>query len=81
MVGCPGRILDLMGRGVLHLGEVESVVLDEADHMFDMGFLPDLRRILAALPPKRQNLLSLPPCLQRFERSPTCCYGIRTSSS
>ena len=57
VVGCPGRILDLMGRGVLHLGEVESVVLDEADHMFDMGFLPDLRRILAALPPKRQNLL------------------------
>ncbi len=57
VVGCPGRILDLMGRGVLLLGEVESVVLDEADHMFDMGFLPDLRRILAALPPKRQNLL------------------------
>ena len=57
VVGCPGRILDLIGRGVLRLGEVESVVLDEADHMFDMGFLPDLRRILAALPPKRQNLL------------------------
>ena len=57
VVGCPGRILDLIGRGVLCLGEVESVVLDEADHMFDMGFLPDLRRILAALPPKRQNLL------------------------
>jgi ATP-dependent RNA helicase RhlE len=57
VVGCPGRILDLVGRGVLRLGEVESVVLDEADHMFDMGFLPDLKRILAALPPKRQNLL------------------------
>ncbi|HJO04850.1 MAG TPA: DEAD/DEAH box helicase [Acidobacteriota bacterium] len=57
VVGCPGRILDLLGRGVLHLGEVECVVLDEADHMFDMGFLPDLRRILAALPRKRQNLL------------------------
>jgi ATP-dependent RNA helicase RhlE len=57
VVGCPGRILDLVGRRVLRLGEVESVVLDEADHMFDMGFLPDLRRILAALPPKRQNLL------------------------
>ena len=57
VVGCPGRILDLMGRGVLRLGEVETVVLDEADHMFDMGFLPDLRRILKALPPKRQNLL------------------------
>jgi ATP-dependent RNA helicase RhlE len=57
VVACPGRLLDLMGRGVLHLGGVESVVLDEADHMFDMGFLPDLRRILAALPSKRQNLL------------------------
>jgi len=57
VVGCPGRILDLMGRGVLRLGEVESVVLDEADHMFDMGFLPDVRRILKALPTKRQNLL------------------------
>ena len=57
VVGCPGRILDLMGRNVLRLGGVESVVLDEADHMFDMGFLPDLRRILKALPTKRQNLL------------------------
>ena len=37
VVGCPGRILDLIGRGVLRRGEVESVVLDEADHMFDMG--------------------------------------------
>ncbi len=57
VVGCPGRILDLMGRGELHLDKVESVVLDEADHMFDMGFLPDLRRILKTLPAKRQNLL------------------------
>ena len=57
VVGCPGRILDLMGRGVLRLGGIESVVLDEADHMFDMGFLPDLRRILAALPERRQSLL------------------------
>ncbi len=57
VVGCPGRILDLIGRGVLRLGGVETVVIDEADHMFDMGFLPDLRRILATLPPNRQNLL------------------------
>ena len=57
VVGCPGRILDLIGQGVLCLGGVESLVLDEADHMFDMGFLPDVRRILAALPPQRQNLL------------------------
>lgn len=57
VVGCPGRVLDLLGQGVLRLGQVQTLVLDEADHMFDMGFLPDIRRILAALPAKRQNLL------------------------
>jgi ATP-dependent RNA helicase RhlE len=57
VVGCPGRVLDLLQRGLLHLGQVETLVLDEADHMFDMGFLPDIRRILAALPARRQNLL------------------------
>ncbi len=57
VVGCPGRVLDLLHRGSLHLGQVETLVLDEADHMFDMGFLPDIRKILAALPVRRQNLL------------------------
>ncbi len=57
VVGCPGRVLDLLQQGVLRLGQVETLVLDEADHMFDMGFLPDIRRILKALPPRRQNLL------------------------
>ncbi len=57
VVGCPGRVLDLIKRGVLRLGQVETLVLDEADHMFDMGFLPDIRRILGALPERRQNLL------------------------
>ncbi len=57
VIGCPGRILDLMGRGELRLDAVGCVVLDEADHMFDMGFLPDVRRILGALPARRQNLL------------------------
>ena len=57
VVGCPGRILDLIGQGALRLANIEALVLDEADHMFDMGFLPDLRRILAALPERRQNLL------------------------
>ena len=57
VVGCPGRLLDLMQQGVLHLDRVETLVLDEADHMFDMGFLPDIRRVLKALPPRRQNLL------------------------
>ena len=57
VVACPGRLLDLMGQGVVRLDAVECLVLDEADHMFDMGFLPDIRRILRALPERRQNLL------------------------
>ncbi len=57
LVACPGRLLDLMGQGLVRLDRIEVLVLDEADHMFDMGFLPDIRRILAALPAERQNLL------------------------
>jgi superfamily II DNA/RNA helicase len=57
VVGCPGRVLDLLKQRQLDLSEVETLVLDEADHMFDMGFLPDIKRILAALPRERQNLL------------------------
>jgi len=57
VVGCPGRVLDLLQQGVLRLDQVETLVLDEADHMFDMGFLPSIRKILSALPARRQNLL------------------------
>jgi ATP-dependent RNA helicase RhlE len=57
LVACPGRLLDLWQQGAARLDAVEVLVLDEADHMFDMGFLPDVRRILAALPARRQNLL------------------------
>ncbi|MCH7708134.1 MAG: DEAD/DEAH box helicase [Myxococcales bacterium] len=57
VVGCPGRVLDLLQQRRLRLDQVETLVLDEADHMFDMGFLPDIRKILAALPKRRQNLL------------------------
>jgi ATP-dependent RNA helicase RhlE len=57
VVGCPGRILDLHEQRALRLDRIETLVLDEADHMFDMGFLPDIRRILAALPKQRQNLM------------------------
>jgi len=56
-VACPGRLLDLMGQRVVNLSSIEILVLDEADRMFDMGFLPDIRRILAALPTSRQTLL------------------------
>lgn len=57
IVACPGRLLDLFQQGAVTLTRIESLVLDEADHMFDMGFLPDVRRILSVLPKDRQNLL------------------------
>jgi ATP-dependent RNA helicase RhlE len=57
IVGCPGRVLDLIDQNILGLDEIETLVLDEADHMFDMGFLPDIRRIMAELPRDRQNLM------------------------
>lgn len=57
LVACPGRLLDLYNQGAAKLDGIEVLVLDEADHMFDMGFLPDVRRILKALPGRRQNLL------------------------
>ncbi|MCP4037879.1 MAG: DEAD/DEAH box helicase [bacterium] len=57
IVGCPGRVLDLLQRRMLDFSAIETLVLDEADHMLDMGFLPDIEKILAALPAQRQNLL------------------------
>ncbi len=56
VVACPGRLLDLMGTGDIDLSNVEYLVLDEADRMCDMGFLPDIRRILRQLPARRQTL-------------------------
>jgi len=57
VIACPGRLLDHLGAGDCRLDKVETLVLDEADQMFDMGFLPDIRRILTHLPGKRQTLL------------------------
>lgn len=57
VVACPGRLLDHLNRKTIDLSRVEVLVIDEADHMFDMGFLPDIRRILKYLPAKRQTLL------------------------
>jgi len=57
IVGCPGRVLDLMQQGHLDLSDLDTLVLDEADHMFDMGFLPDIKKIVSRLPEDRQNLL------------------------
>ncbi len=57
LVATPGRLLDLMGDGEVDLSHVEMFVLDEADRMLDMGFIPDVRRITRALPRERQTLL------------------------
>ena len=57
LVATPGRLLDLMGQRRVNLHRVEYLVLDEADRMLDMGFVRDVRRILAALPTERQSLL------------------------
>jgi len=57
LVATPGRLLDLMGQGVVRLGGVEVFVLDEADRMLDMGFLADVRRVVRALPAHRQTAL------------------------
>ena len=57
LVATPGRLLDHVQQKTVMLGQVEILVLDEADRMLDMGFMPDIRRILALLPAKRQSLL------------------------
>ena len=57
VIATPGRLLDHMQRGTVRLDEVETLVLDEADRMLDMGFIRDIRRIIGALPEQRQNLL------------------------
>jgi ATP-dependent RNA helicase RhlE len=72
IVACPGRLLDLAGDGHVDLSHVEVLVLDEADRMCDMGFLPDIRRILKLLPKQRQTLFfsaTMPPDIRRLADS------------
>ena len=57
LIATPGRLWDLMGQGIVKLGKVECFVLDEADRMLDMGFFPDVKRIIKYLPAKRQTML------------------------
>jgi superfamily II DNA/RNA helicase len=57
LIACPGRLADLVGRGDVDLGSVEIVVIDEADRMADVGFLPEVRRLLDRVPDDRQTLL------------------------
>lgn len=57
LVACPGRLLDLIQQGYARLGDVDVLVLDEADRMLDMGFLPDVKRLIKVLPTQRQTML------------------------
>lgn len=72
LVATPGRLLDLMGQGFVNLDQLEVLVLDEADRMLDMGFIHDVRRIIASLPKARQTLFfsaTLPPDIQQLADS------------
>jgi len=72
LVATPGRLLDLMSQGFISLTQVEVFVLDEADRMLDMGFIHDVKRVIAKLPPARQNLLfsaTMPPEVQSLVSS------------
>ena len=72
VVGTPGRVLDLMGRGSLDLSGLKIVVLDEADRMLDIGFRPDIEKILRRCPQERQTLLlsaTVAPAVERLART------------
>ncbi len=72
VVATPGRLLDFLGEGAIDLSHVDVLVLDEADRMFDMGFIRDIRKIVAAVPEQRQTLLfsaTMPPPIQDLARS------------
>ena len=71
VIGTPGRVLDLMNRGILILGSIRFVVLDEADRMLDIGFRPDIEKILRRCPGARQTLLlsaTIPPPVMRLAK-------------
>ncbi len=75
LVACPGRLLDLIGQGHIDLSGVEFFVLDEVDRMLDMGFLPDVKRIVSLLPENRQSLFfsaTVPPPIINFARTILC---------
>ncbi|HRN73605.1 MAG TPA: DEAD/DEAH box helicase [Ginsengibacter sp.] len=69
LIATPGRLLDLMQQGIVNLAQIEVLVLDEADHMLDIGFIHDIRRILLKVPEKRQTLFfsaTMPQSIRKF---------------
>ncbi|MBW3536656.1 MAG: DEAD/DEAH box helicase [Actinobacteria bacterium] len=80
VVACPGRLKDLMDRGAIDLSETDFVVIDEADRMADMGFLPEVRRILDKVQPHRQTLLfsatldgDVDVLIRNYQKDPVRC--------
>ncbi len=72
LVACPGRLLDLMNQRIINLSKVDHFVLDEADRMLDMGFIHDVRKIIAKLPKKRQTFFfsaTVPDSIQKLASS------------
>jgi ATP-dependent RNA helicase RhlE len=72
LVATPGRLLDLVQQGYVHLGEVEVFILDEVDRMLDMGFMPDIKRVLSHIPARRQTLFfsaTLPPKMEALAQA------------
>ena len=79
VVATPGRLLDQKQRGLLRLNQIEILVLDEADRMLDMGFMPDVRRIVELCPRKRQTMLfsaTVPPEIEQL-----CSWALRDPES
>ncbi|MER2604334.1 MAG: DEAD/DEAH box helicase, partial [Siculibacillus sp.] len=87
LIATPGRLLDLFGRGRLLMSGVEILVIDEADRMLDMGFIPDIEKICKLIPPGRQTMMfsaTMPPEIQRladlFLRNPVRIEVAKPSS-
>jgi ATP-dependent RNA helicase RhlE len=88
VVACPGRLLDHIQQNTIQLAALEVLVLDEADHMFDMGFLPNIRKILRHLPSERQTLMfsaTMPPDIRKLAhevlRAPTTVEVANTQAA
>jgi ATP-dependent RNA helicase RhlE len=80
LVATPGRLLDLAQQRAVDLSKIQVLVLDEADRMLDMGFIPDIRRIIKLLPQQRQNLLFSATYSDDIRGSPSGCCTIRCRS-